>query len=104
MTPAAERKAKSAAARRALRAGVAVTALLSALGLVIWRQGRALQELAQLDEAKRDRSMLIAERADLERKIQVLESRAHVVPEARERLGMRTPAAAEMVILPGETP
>jgi cell division protein FtsL len=98
---AAQRKARGGAA---FRAAVAVVALLSALGLVIWRQGRALQALAELDAAKRDRALLVAERADLERKIQVLESRAHVLPEARERLGMRTPEAAEMVILPGETP
>ena len=48
--------------------------------------------------------MALDERADLERLIQVLESRTRVVPEARRLLGMRTPNASEIVILPGEAP
>lgn len=88
----------------AFRSTVAVAGLVAALGLVAWRQGRALEALAELDGTRRDKGVLVAEQAELERRIQALESRARVVPEARRVLGMRTPEAAEMVILPGETP
>ena len=85
-----------------LRAISAVGALLASLWLVTWRQSRAFEELAQLDEIRRETSVAEAERVDMERSIQVLESRARVVPEARERLGMHIAASAELVILPGE--
>jgi hypothetical protein len=85
-----------------LRAICAVGALLASLWLVTWRQSRAFEELAQLDEIRRETSVAEAERVDLERSIQVLESRARVVPEARERLGMHIAASTELVILPGE--
>lgn len=84
-----------------LRAGFALAALLGSLALVTWRQSRAFEALEHLDELRRLTSVAEAERVDLERTIQVLESRARVVPEARERLGMHTPAASELVILPG---
>lgn len=87
---------------RRFQAAVAGIGLLAALGLVIWRQGRALEALAQLDDARRAKGVLVAERAELERSIQALESRARVVPEARRLLDMRTPEAVEIVILPGE--
>jgi cell division protein FtsL len=86
-----------------LRAGFAVVALLAALWTVTWRQSRALEALAQLDEIRRQTSIAEAERVELERSIQVLESRARVVPEARDRLGMHLAASSELVILPGET-
>lgn len=86
------------------RAGVAVVALLGSLGLVSWRQARGLEALAELDRVRTERGLIVAESAELERRIQVLESRARVVPAARRRLGMRTPDATEIVILPGETP
>jgi cell division protein FtsL len=86
-----------------LRAGFALVALLSSLWGVTWRQSRALEALSQLDEIRRQTSVAEAERVDLERSIQVLESRARVVPEARDRLGMHIAASAELVILPGET-
>ena len=85
-----------------LRAISAVGALLASLWLVTWRQSRAFEELAQLDEIRRQTSVAEAERVDLERSIQVLESRARVVPEARDRLGMHIAASIELVILPGE--
>jgi cell division protein FtsL len=94
---------KSASVRLG-QAAVAAVALLGALGLVVWRQGRAREGLAELDLARREKGLLVAERAELERQIQRLESRARVVPEARRLLGMRTPEAAEIVILPGEAP
>ena len=84
------------------RGAVAFVVLLGALGMVTWRQSRALESLAWLDELHRQISVVAAERVDLERKILVLESRARVVPEARERLGMHIPEGAELVWLPGD--
>jgi cell division protein FtsB len=90
--------------RGVVHATVAAVALLGALGLVAWRQSRGLEALAELDVARRERGLLVADQAELERRIQQLQSRGRVVPEARRRLGMRTPEAAEIVILPGEAP
>jgi hypothetical protein len=89
---------------RTLRATLAAVGLLGALGLVVWRQGRALEALALLDGARREKALLVVDQAELARRIQQMESRARVVPEARRILGMRTPEAAEIVILPGEAP
>jgi cell division protein FtsL len=85
-----------------IRAGLAVVALLGSLAMVTWRQSRAFEELGRLDEVRRQASVAEAERVELERSIQVLESRGRVVRLARERLGMHTAITAEMVILPGE--
>jgi cell division protein FtsL len=87
-----------------LRLALAVVALLAALSLVTWRQARALEALEGLDALQREVSLVEAERAELYRRIQTLESRGRVVPEARSRLGMRTPLAGEIVLLVGETP
>jgi len=84
--------------------GVAAVVLLGALGFVVWRQTRALEGLADLSQVRTEQGLALDERADLERLIQVLESRTRVVPEARRLLGMRTPNASEIVILPGEAP
>jgi hypothetical protein len=86
------------------RAALAAVLLLGSLALVAYRQARALEALAALDRVRSDRGVAIAERADLERRIQGLESRSRVVPEARSRLGMRTPDATEIVYLAGEAP
>lgn len=83
---------------------LAVAALLAALSLVTWRQSRTLEALRELDVVQRELSLVEAERADLHRRIQTLESRGHVVPMARERLGMRTPSAGEIILLEGEAP
>ena len=80
---------------------LAMISLLLALSLVTWRQARSLDALAQLDRIEREISLLEAEKEELERTIQSLESRGHVVPTAREELGMRTPTAEEIVFLPG---
>jgi len=85
-----------------VRAAAAVGVLLLALGLVVWRQSRALEALADVDEVRSRRAVLEAERTELERRIQTLESRGWVLPEAERRLGLRTPQASEIVILPGE--
>ena len=86
------------------RSAVAVVVLLGSLGLVTYRQGRALEALAELDRIRTDHGVMVAERADLERRVQMLESRSRVVPEARRRLDMKTPDATEIVYLPGEAP
>ena len=83
------------------RGVVAAALLLGSLVLVAWRQGRALEALAGLDRARTERLLAQEEAAALRRRIGYLESRGRVVPEAGRRLGMRTPAATEMVILPG---
>ncbi len=81
---------------------LAVVTLLGSLALVTWRQSRALEALAQLDQVRTQTSVAESERVDLERRIQVLESRPRVVPEARDRLGMHTANVSELVILPDE--
>jgi cell division protein FtsL len=83
----------------AIRMGVAFALLYASLALVVWRQSRALDELRGLDAARSERAVLQAERSDLQREIQRLESRAHVVAVAGERLGLRTPSASEIVFL-----
>jgi hypothetical protein len=85
-----------------IRTALAVVSLLGALGLVTWRQSRAFEALGELDETRRLVSVNEAERVDLARTIQVMESRAQVIPRAREELGMHTPDATELVILPGD--
>jgi cell division protein FtsL len=88
--------------RTFLRAVVGFVVLLGSLALVPWRQSRALEVQTRLAALRNEQASAIAERADLERKIQFLESRSRVVTAARERLGMHTPVADELVILPGE--
>ncbi len=86
------------------RAVLAVAALLAAMSLVIWRQTRAREALVELDTLRREISLVQAEKGELERRIQNLESRGRVVPAARERLGMHTPGAGEIILLPGDAP
>ena len=80
---------------------LAAAAFLGSLSLVAWRQGRALELLGDLDQVSREYDMGGAERDELQRRVRFLESRGHVVPEAKERMGMRMPAASEIVILAG---
>lgn len=85
------------------RTAVTFALLLAALGFVTWRQSRTLEALAEWDELRRAASVARAQVVELEREIEVLESRGRVVPEARRRLGMHTPDASELVILPMES-
>lgn len=83
---------------------LALAALLAALSLVTWRQSRAREVMAELDRLQREISLVTAERVELARRIQTLESRAHVVAAARERLGMRSPRAQDgemLFLVPG---
>lgn len=83
----------------AIRMGIACVLLFSALSMVVWRQSRALEELRALDAARAERALLQAERSELQRTIQRLESRGHIVVAAGERLGLRVPAGDEIVFL-----
>ena len=83
------------------RAAFALAVLLGALAMVTWRQSRAFEALASLDDLRARASVASAEQVEVERMIQVLESRQRVVPAARERLGMHLPTGLELVILPG---
>jgi len=87
-----------------LRVSVAVVTLLGSLSLVTWRQSRALETLAGLDELRRQTSLAEAARVELDRAIQALGSRVRVVPAARDRLGMHLAATEEMVFLPEVKP
>lgn len=87
--------------RGAIRMGLACALLFASLSLVVWRQSRVLEALRALDAARAERVLLQAERSRLQGEIQRLESRARVLPLARERLGLRVPdaAASEIIIL-----
>ncbi len=86
------------------RVALALAALLAALSVVTWRQMRALEALEELHDLGQRIEVVSAVRKDLLGEIQYLESRGRVVPEARERLGMHTPAAHEIVYLSGVNP
>mgnify|MGYP006120147551 FL=1 len=83
------------------RLALAFVVLVGALGMVTWRHSRSLESLAALDDVRRQTSVALAERVEIEREIQVLVSRQRVVPEARERLGMHMPEREELVLLQG---
>ena len=83
------------------RSALTFALLVCSLGLVTWRQSRALEANGVLDDLRREVAVAQAERVELEREIQVLRSRTRIVPAARE-LGMHTPVAAEQVILTRE--
>lgn len=85
---------------RVLRLALAFALLLGSLSLVVRRQSLALEALRATDDLRRDRAVVEAERADLLRRLQRLESRGHVVAAAGRRLGMHVPAGEEIVILP----
>ena len=83
------------------RAAVTFALLVCALGFVTWRQSRALETNRALDELRRQVAVAQAEAVEIEREIQVLRSRARIVPAA-QALGMHTPGASEQVILTRE--
>jgi hypothetical protein len=81
------------------RAALTLAVLLGSLGFVTWRQSRSLETLAEWDEVRRQVSVSRAQVVEIDREIQVLTSRARVVPDARLLLGMHTPDASEIEIL-----
>lgn len=88
----------------AIRMGIACALLFGALSLVVWRQSRALEELRGLDVARAERALLQADRSELQRSIQQLESRTRIVAVAGERFGMRNPAGEEIIFLQAPQP
>jgi cell division protein FtsL len=80
------------------RGALTFALLVCSLGFVTWRQSRALEANRLLDDLQREVSVARAERVELEREIQALRSRSRIEPAA-SALGMRTPMAAEQVIL-----
>lgn len=84
------------------KAALVVAALLASLSLVAWRQGRALEELRELDRFRKEIALAGAHGSELRRTIQYLESYGRVVPAARARLGMDIPDASEIEFLPVE--
>lgn len=83
-----------------LALALAFGVLLGSLSLVVWRQSRALDALRTVERLRDDSALLEARRAELARRIQVLERRARVVAVAQGRLGLRVPRSDEIVILP----
>ncbi|GMR13497.1 MAG: hypothetical protein BMS9Abin29_1707 [Gemmatimonadota bacterium] len=79
-----------------------VALLLAALSVVVWRRSRTLEALALSETLNREISLAEAELTELQRRIQHLESYGRVVLETRERLGMKTAGAEDIVILPGD--
>ena len=82
-----------------LRLALAFAALFASLSLVVWRQSRALDVLRELDRTRTAAAIAEAERSDLTRRLEFLESRAHIVSEAKRQLGLRVPSANEIVIM-----
>lgn len=87
-----------------IRIALVFAAFLGALSVVTWRQSRALEVLRELEAVRERRALVEAERIQLQRRVQALESRARVVSEARDRLGMRLPSGTEIVILRRDAP
>jgi len=83
------------------RVAVTFACLVCSLGFVTWRQSRSLEANRLLDDLRREASVAQAESVERERQIEVLRSRARIVPEAR-RMGLHTPDATEQVILARE--
>lgn len=80
------------------RAAITFAVLMWSLGLVTWRQSRALEANRTLDDLRRHMSVARAERVEIDRGIQTLRRRVRIVMEA-EALGMHTPDATEQVFL-----
>lgn len=85
-----------------MRVALAALLLGASLILVAWRQSRALEALAALEDVRSARALAEAERDEMEGRIEVLGSRGRVVPEARSRLGMHLPDVSEIRFLAGE--
>ncbi|MGH7574247.1 MAG: cell division protein FtsL [Longimicrobiales bacterium] len=86
-------------ARGTVRLVLAFALLLASLTMVVWRQGRALNALRELDRARSARALAESERSELWARLQQLESRARVLDVATQRLGMRVPAASDEIVI-----
>jgi cell division protein FtsL len=74
--------------------------LLMALAVVTWRQTEGVAREQALRDVQAERTIVEAERMELERRIQALTTRARIVRVARERLGMHLPSDGEILLLP----
>lgn len=84
--------------RTAGRAVVGLAAVLAALALVAWRQSKARETMAELEDVVRELAVAGDEREALERALGRVEGRAWVAAEAGRRLGLRPPGDGEVVI------
>ncbi len=87
-----------------VRIAFCVAVFLASLSLVAWRQSRAFEALSALEEIRREAALVEAEREELESRVRHLESRAWVVPAARERLDLQLPHASDIVYLEAAAP
>lgn len=83
-----------------LRLAMVYTALVASLCVVVWRQSRAMDGLRGVDGLRREYAVLVAERVDLARTLERLESRSRIVAFARTELDMHIPATREVVVMP----
>ena len=80
-----------------------LVALLAALWLVIARQTASLNAARALTDLRTERASLEGRRAELDRRVRVGQSRAVLLPRARQ-LGLRLPADTEIILLPVPLP
>lgn len=73
--------------------------LLAALWAVIARQTAALNAARALTDLREERASLEGRRAELERRVRTAQSRAVLLPRARQQ-GLRLPADTEIILLP----
>ncbi len=90
----------SGAGRGVLRLAGLLALLLAALSLVVWRQTQGVALQREIRALEGERAIAETERLELATRIQGLQSRARVVPAARDRLGMHLPADSEVVLVP----
>lgn len=93
-------RAGSGRGRALLRTAFWAGLLAGSLALVVWRQSEASAAADALSAVRADVAVAEAERMELVNRIQQLQSRARVVRDARDRLGLHLPADAEIVLLP----
>lgn len=87
--------------RAAGRVVVALAAVLGALALVAWRQSKARETMANLEDVVRELAVAADEREELLRLLARVEGRSWVAAEAARRLGLRPPGDGEVVIPSG---
>lgn len=80
------------------RMALAIALVLASLSVVAWRQGRALGLLSELDRVQSDIGAARSEAGELEREIRVLQSRARIVADAGDRLGLHQPEGQVRVL------
>lgn len=82
-----------------LRVALAFAAFLGSLSLVIWRQSRTLDVLAELDVTRTKRAIVESERSRAVERIQYLESRSRIAEVAEAWWDMRVPSSDEEYVI-----